>query len=208
MKNGSQSFELTRDMIAAARAYLPLAEKAAFAADTAAKCCDVASAKISIGDTSELMVPDMRVENPALRQRYLMGALYAKYFMVSFEPVEGTDCLLSQDDYDRAAATFPLNQLERFKSDAAIRDKVFNLIRDYKDLERMVSAEINNTLAINNDVVMRLALSLSMSITPEALQQLSNAENELKERAASLRESVSEAQQAIKERKDAEGATA
>ena len=55
---------------------------------------------------------------------------------------------------------------------------------------------------------MRLALSLSMSVTPDALRRLSEAENELKERAASLRESVSEAQQAIKARKDAEGATA
>lgn len=207
MKTGISNFSITRDTIAGAKEYMPLARKMELAGEIAAKCCDVASAKIDI-DNSELLVPEMRVENPALRQRYVLGALYTEYFGVEIEPAEGSECLLSLDDFDRAASTFPLNSMERIKSDAGVRDKVFNILRDYKDFERMVATEIQNLLTIHNDIVMRITLSLSMSVTPDALQKLSDAEGELRKQAVSMKETAMLTQQAIQARKDAEGATA
>ena len=207
MYKGAKDFEITREVVLGAKQYIPLEKKMDFAVHVAEKCCDVAQTKIGIGE-SELMVPELRVENYALRQRYLMGALYGIYLGVQFEPVEGTEWLMAQDDYNWAASQFPVNQLERFKSDAEVRDKIFNLLRDYKELERMVGAEIGNTLAIGNDIAARLMMALTMSITPEALKALEQAENELREQAKSLRGTVEEAKEAIEVRKAAEGATA
>ena len=194
------SFEITRDIVLGAEQYVPLEDKMAFAVHVAEQCCDVARTKIGFGDDAELMVPDVRVENSALRQRYLMGALYKIYLNVPFTPVENTEWLMAQDDYNRAASQFPMNQLERLKSDAAVRDKVFNILRDFKELERMVNAEIQNTLTIGNDMVARLIAALSMSVTPQALQNLSEAESALREQAKSLHETTKEAQAAMAER--------
>lgn len=199
-----KNFEITREIVLGAEQYVPLEDKMAFAVHVAEKCCDVARTTIRVGEGSDLMVPDVRVENSALRQRYLMGALYGIYLRVAFEPVKDTEWLMALDDYNRAASQFPMNQLERLKADNAVRDKVFNVLRDYKELERMVNAEIQNTLTIGNDVVARIFAALSMSVTPQALQTLSEAENALKEQAKSLRETTKEAQEAMAERNAAQ----
>ena len=207
MYKGAKDFEITREIVLGAKQYVPLEKKMDFACHVAEKCCDVAQTKIGFRDT-ELMVPELRVENYALRQRYLMGALYGIYLGVKFDPVEGTEWLMAQDDYNWAASQFPLNQLERFKSDAEVRDKIFNLLRDYKELERIVGMEINNTLAIGNDIAARLIMALTMSVTPDALKALEQAEDALKEQTQSLKGTFQEATKAIEERKAAEGATA
>ena len=195
-----RNFEITREVVLGAEQYVPLEAKMAFARTVAEQCCDVAQTTFSLNGT-DLMVPDVRVENSALRQRYLMGALYGIYLKVPYEPVKNTEWLMAQDDYNRAASQFPMNQLERLKSDAAVRDKVFNILRDFKELERFVNAEIGNTLTIGNDVVARIIAALSMSVTPQALEALTKAEEALQDEAKSLRKTTEEAQKAVTDHK-------
>lgn len=193
-------FEITKEILMGAKCYVPLQEKERFARIVAESCCDTATARFSY-DGSEILAPEMRVENLGLRQRYMMGALFGIYLGVHFEPVENTEWCMALDDYNWAASTFPMNRLERFKSDAATRDKVFDLLRDYKELERMVSVEIGNVLATNNDAVARLLMALSMAATPEAITQLANSEQQIKALAQSLGGTIAEAQTAIRSHK-------
>ena len=192
-------FEITKEILMGAKTYVPLQEKERFARTVAEKCCDVASCRFAYGGT-EILSPEMRVENIGLRQRYMMGALYGIYLGVAFDPVNDTEWCMAVNEYDWAASTFPINKLERFKSDAALRDKVFDLLRDYKELERMVSVEIGNVIATNNDVVARFLMALSMAATPEAIAQLSDAEKQIQNLAHSLKGTISEAQETINEK--------
>lgn len=104
--------------------------------------------------------------------------------------MEGEDYLMAADDYDRAASMHVLNALERMKSDAAARDKVFDLLRDYKDLERMVSAELNAQLAARNDVLPRVLHVLTQTATPAALANLQEMEGKLGDEAKKIAEKI------------------
>lgn len=137
-------------------------------------------------------------ENPAMRWRYMMGVLLNFYLGMSFEPVEGEKWLMSQDDYDRAAAKHPMNELERMKSDAGARNAVFDLLRDYKDLDRLVGNEIAARIAAYNDLLPRLVELLTMTATPEALGQLSQMEKALGEEAKKIAGQIENVQKARK----------
>ena len=193
-------FEITKEILMGAKTYVPLQEKERFARTVAENCCDVATSRFSYGG-AEILAPEMRVENFGLRQRYMMGALYGIYLGVPFVPVKDTEWCMAVNEYDWAASTFPLNKLERFKSDAALRDKVFDMLRDYKELERMVCVEIGNVLATNNDLVSRFLMALSMAATPEAIAQLSDAEKDIQNLARSMRGTIGAAQEAVAARK-------
>ena len=137
-------------------------------------------------------------ENPAKRWRYMMGVLLNFYLGMSFEPVEGEKWLMSQDDYDRAAAKHPMNELERMKSDAGARNAVFDLLRDYKDLDRLVGNEIAARIASYNDILPRLVELLTLTATPEALGQLSQMEKALGEEAKKIAGQIENVQKARK----------
>lgn len=138
-------------------------------------------------------------ENPAMRWRYMMGVLLNFYLGMDFEPVEGEKWLMSQDDYDRAAVKHPMNELERLKSDAGARNAVFDLLRDYKDLDRLVGNEIAARCAAYNDLLPRLVELLTMTATPEALGQLSQMEKALGEEAKKIAGQIENVQKARKQ---------
>lgn len=138
-------------------------------------------------------------ENPAKRWRYMMGVLLKFYLGTEFEAVEGERWLMSQDDYDRAASKHPMNELERLKSDAGARNAVFDLLRDFKDLDRLVGNEIAARCAAYNDLLPRLVELLTMTATPEALGQLSRMEKALGEEAKKIAGQIEAVQEARKQ---------
>lgn len=163
-----KKFPLKKEMLLNARTYLPLAEKMAFVNENAPKCFD--RLQISAGDDA---MPPMFMENTALKSRYLMYALTAMYlgFAVDTEPeddAEGT--LLTEEGYDFYAGSHIFSQIERFKSDAELRDRCFDLLSDYRDLEQRMNAQIAGLLAVQNDPVMRQ--SMLMRADMEALPGL------------------------------------
>ena len=131
----------------------------------------------------ELFDAAVTAEDVPTRWRYMMGVLFKFYLRIEFQPVEGEDYLMAADDYDRAASIHVLNALERMKSDMGARDKVFDLLRDYKDLERMVSVELNAQLAARNDLLPRILHVLTQTATPAALANLQEMEGKLGEEA-------------------------
>lgn len=177
-------FEICKNP-AAWKSYLPLAKKQEIAEHIAQNALSRYKISLEYGG-DEIFDPCLYAEDVPTRWRYQMGALLKFYLCMDFEPVEGEEYLLSTDDYDRAAQKHPLNTLERLKSDAAARDTVFDLLRDYKELERMINAEISATLAARNDLLPRIFAALAATATPAALAQLSEMEKGLAEQAGAL----------------------
>ena len=102
--------KLTEEGLLAARDYVPLMEKAAFAAECAGRCFDRMEVRVEGGQ----VLPYFK-ENVERRSRYLMGGFVKLYLGEDFEPVEGETYLMSADDYDRWAGGHIFNQIDRMK---------------------------------------------------------------------------------------------
>lgn len=201
--------------------YMPLSMKVKLAEEIADGCITRYRSKVQYGGETDSSTPAdasaqndgsgqiaratdvyenvLCAENPAKRWRYMMGVLLNFYLGMDFEPVEGEKWLMSQDDYDRAAARHPMNELERMKSDAGARNAVFDLLRDYKDLDRLVGNEIAARIASYNDLLPRLVELLTLTATPEALGQLSQMEKALGEEAKKIAGQIENVQKARKQ---------
>lgn len=148
----TETITLTKEMLLAAKSYIPNAEKEMWVADTAAKCFDRLSIAVD-GDP----VPDMYIINTGLKYRYLMTALVSKYFGMEYEADEKDTALMSEADYDRWASGHVFCEIDRWKRDKDVVDKCFDLLYDYHDLEKRFSSQIASLLGVQNDPVMRQA---------------------------------------------------
>lgn len=189
-------FEITKEILLKAEDYVPLGEKSAAAQSIAATCLNEISYQLNVGGVP-VDVPDYHGRNLAMRERQLLGFLLKRYLGIEFDPAEGTDYLLSLDDYDRAARLHPLNALERFKSDPETREKVFDLLRDYKLFGEMVRSAVEDIIAAQNDPVLRYLSAQAGAVTPEALQALTDAEGQLRKQIESLKIAGAEAQELL-----------
>lgn len=146
-----EKITLTSEMMERARDYVPLAEKEEWCAENAPRVFD----KLAITADGEAM-PPMYMVNAGLKSRYLMAALVKMYFCVHEiigEP--DNEWLMSENEYDRWAGSHIFNQLERMKRDAWLKIKAFDLLADYRDLEKRFSTQISGLLAVQNDPVIR-----------------------------------------------------
>ena len=83
---------------------------------------------------------------------------------------ENDEWLLTEQEYDRWAAAHILNQIERMKSNASLRDKCFDLLQDYKTLEKMLNTEVYGLIRAMNDSVSRIIAQIQASTTPESMK--------------------------------------
>lgn len=174
--------DFTISQIKQARTYVPMSEKVAFVEHAAARC----RVQVQVGaenDTQSKALPNMYMENTERKMRYMMGALLKLYMGVDFEGAENDPYLLSLADYDRYGSAHILNQIERMKTEADVRARCFDLLQDYRALEKMLNAEIYGMLQVQNDPITRFLAYNQTLMTPEYMnelaQDLSNAKNEL-----------------------------
>ena len=178
----SDKIEITKEIMLAARDYVPNAEKEAWAAENATKCFDKLSIKGSDGEPA----PDMYMVNSGLKARYLMGAFVGMYLGQKFEAEQDGSALMSEADYDRWAGSHAINQIERWKRDADLRDKCYDMLSDFKDLEKRLSAQISGLLSVMNDPVMRQNEYMAAQVKqmPELLEQLKEFQGKVEENGA------------------------
>jgi hypothetical protein len=172
----SAKIVLTTNTMEEARNYVPLAEKEAWVAENAPKCFD----KLEITADNEPM-PPMYMVNTGLKSRYLMAALVKLYFGVTDVKCEPNDeWLMTHEAYDEWAGGHIFNQLERYKRDTDLKFKAYDLLYDYKDLEKRFSAQISSLLAVQNDTVIRQSQQMANSVRelPEILEQLKAMQGE------------------------------
>lgn len=183
----SKYFVLERDVLVNAKSYMPIAEKIANAKAIAPLCLDdtVPSEQEEV-DKKLLILPPVKVENSGTKSLLLMNVLFNYYLNIDLPRDENG--AVTTDTYDKYAGGHILNQIERFKSDYELKDKIFDLLRDYKEFERLVDVEIYNIRYVENDICNRLDAGLSLFMTPEKVEQLTgelkklaveNAQNEI-----------------------------
>ena len=97
----------------------------------------------------------------------------ADTLLVTNADPEDNVVVMSADDYDLVGGVQMVNQIDRMKKQSdALRDKAYDLLADYRDLEKMLNTEINANLAVMNDVVARMAMSSAAAMTPESMKEL------------------------------------
>ena len=171
----SEKVVITKEMLLAARDYVPNAVKEEWAGGKAKLCFD----RLEIKADGEEM-PNMFLLNTGLKARFLMTALVDLYLRLEYEEDETDAGLMTEEEYDRWAGSHAVNQIERMKSDAEARNKCFDLLSDYRELEKRFSAQINGYLTVQNDSVLRTA-EYAKKQTAEAMPELISALHELGE---------------------------
>lgn len=159
------NYEIKEEDVKKAKTYVPLSEKVKFVNTAAERCIE----GVTVRENGKEFLP-MAKENTAIKSRYLIGAFMKFYFGKEFDPVEGDDYLLAQDDYDRFMRNHPFNALERMKSSEAYRNIIFDLISDYKDLEKRLNTEVYSLLQVMNDPVARAINALSTYANPTVME--------------------------------------
>lgn len=149
-----EKFVVTKEVISAARDYVTLGEKEAFVRNTAPLCIDELT--VRSGDDP---YPPYYHANATRVNRALMAALAGLYLRQSIElevDEKNEGWLVSTEEYDRLAGSHVIGQLQRLKSDMLVRNKVFDLLSDYGELERMLKSEIEALIGPRNDTTVRM----------------------------------------------------
>ncbi len=165
--------------LAEARTYMPLTKKTEIASRCAEKCLE--EVRITTEGRASGETPPMYRENVQKKARYLLGILLRWYLKRDFDGAEGDEWLVSADDYDRWCGEHLMNQIERMKAEGGeSRNRAFDLLGDYREMEKRLNGEIYADLQIMNDPVARLAMALTSAMTPEAVQRMEEETEKLK----------------------------
>ena len=157
---------ITEEMVRKASDYLPLTDKVKFVEDCAGNC--VTKVPIKLTEPIEEAMPDMYIEDSFKKSRCLMGA-FANFYMGGSEVTEGP-YLLINSVYDDWAGSHVFNQLERLKKNADLKDKIFDLLSDYRELEKKLNAAVYGMLNVMNDPVSRFLEKMAVENSKEALE--------------------------------------
>ena len=176
-----ETYYITAEQMARVNTYLPLKAKTSWVSMVAEKCLEKMEISATVNEEN-MAFPPVYKESMNIKSRYLMGVFVKLYLLGDFETGEDEDpTLMPEEEYDKWAGGHIFAQIERFKADKDLRDTCFNLLNDYKDLERRLNAECHALLTAMNDGVARQLLAMEASVTPESVQDLMQSLNEIKE---------------------------
>ena len=182
--NAKTKFEITEAMIEQATSYIPLADKVAFAKLVAPDCIEKVDMSIQKAQSdSTLTLPQMWEEQPLLKKLYLLH-----FFLKNYLHIDTPD-KFNHEVYDSFAGEHPLCQLERmkYKASTAIKDKVYNILADFRDVTRILEAQIHSELEHRNDPLERFLAGVTLLSSSENIKVLLE---ELKEKSGELTEKL------------------
>lgn len=160
--------------------------KEKFVDDVYMKCLN--RVDVNLDDSGNAPMPYMYMENTFLKSRYLMTALAKFYLRMDVETEDGDMWLMTKNEYDRFGASHVIGQLNRFRNNNPdLKDKVFDLLRDYSDLERRLSNAIRGGLTVMNDPTNRIFQKITMDVSEEALASQKEQLEDLKKQFAELK---------------------
>ena len=164
-----QNYIIDKDTMLKAVTYMPITEKQSIAKIIANKCViDLPTAEQNIEGEKFLALPYIKGEDKEIKDMCLLSTLLQHYLKVEIKDNEVFD----EEKFDYYASGAILNQIERFKSDFTCKDKAFDLLSDYKELRKMVDAEIENLLRVNNDTLARFMAAIQVFSTPENVEKM------------------------------------
>lgn len=176
---------ITEETINESVSYALCEVKEKFVEDVYMKCLN--RVDVSLDDSGNAPMPYMYMENTFLKSRYLMTALAKFYLRMDVETEDGDMWLMTKNEYDRFGASHVIGQLNRFRNNNPdLKDKVFDLLRDYSDLERRLSNAIRGGLTVMNDPTNRIFQKITMDVSEEALASQKEQLEDLKKQFAEL----------------------
>lgn len=184
---------ITEEQMKNAVSYAPAKAKEDFVEYCRRRCLSPVNIDLNFGENSAM--PSMFTEDTFLKSRYLMTALCVLYLGIPINEIskeDGDEWLMTIAEYDRYAMSHVVNQIERMKSNAELRDKAFDILRDYRDLEKRLNTVIYNTMTVMNDPTNRLFQKLSFDVSPEALEEQKRELGRLQQEMEEIRKSKEE----------------
>ena len=182
-------FEVTREMMEKAQTYIPIAMKEFIASDVARAC--IKRTKLihnhEIEEESEdnpYGISPVYCESSSTKARVLMTILMVFYLEAWSDD---TPMLCALDDYDKVASAHVLNQIERYKT-TDLREKAFDLISDYREMEKYLNSAIYSVLREVNDPIARLIEALGQMGSEEGLEKALETIQETQEEIGKERE--------------------
>lgn len=168
------ALEITKEMFAAAKTYMPLLSKIELSKIIAEKSVgrvNVARDNPMYEEIHKLFpLPSLESELYGMKIILTLNVILAYYFGIDIKTDEKGE--ISEAIYDSYAESHILNQIDRFKSDASLRNKAFDILSDIKEFKKMIDTEIYNLRMIRNDPLARLISGLSVSLTKENLEKI------------------------------------
>lgn len=163
-----EPFIIDEEMITKATSYIPLATKKAIATALADACLVAVDKTMeNIATETQLPIPQLYKEECGAKPLYLMY-----YFLTGYLHIAVSD-EFTEEEYDYYASSHIFNQLERFKTaDKEIKDKVFDILYDFKELKKMLDTEIFNLKESRNSSLDRLQNFMDLFADPETIRQL------------------------------------
>lgn len=149
-----KNFELKKEHIERAKTYMPIQDKVNLSKKIAELCIKDAEVK---EENKIFALPPEVVEDLGVKAVLLQNVLLNYYFDIELD--EKRDGYEQYDYFNRKNL---LNQIERFKAESDIKNKVYDLLADYKDFKRMVDVEIYNLKTSRNDTLIRILNGISL----------------------------------------------
>ena len=185
-KTVMEQITITEETINNGVSYALCEVKEKFVEDVYMKCMN--RVDVNLDDSGNAPMPYMYMENTFLKSRYLMTALAKFYLRMDVETEDGELWLMTRNEYDRFGASHVIGQLNRYRNNNPdLKDKVFDLLRDYSDLERRLSNAIRSGLTVMNDPANRIFQKITMDVSEEALASQKEQLEDLKKQFAELR---------------------
>ena len=175
---------ITEEMILNATTYMPLNRKAAMAQYIADK--SVVTVNVTAGEEGK--------EKKSLPSRYTESyqarSVGQMIVLLQFYLNQKIDSGFAEEQYDEWGASAVFNQLDRFKQskNPDVRNKVYDLLDDYREFCKFVGSEITMQLAVRNDPITRISAWLVQEIPPEAIAKIRESLVSAKDELAAYRE--------------------
>jgi hypothetical protein len=172
-------FKITKEMLENAADYLPLADKTVLAKQQAEEC--VVKARETTGvrtDSGSVLPLPPRYVCDEMGRSILEMSVFTGLYLLCEKPEEDGQITMNAETYDHYAGAHLFGQLTAMKSGAFGRDnpklktKIINMLADFNDYQKRLTAEIRNLLTMYNDPVDRFIAMNAAMATPEAMQGL------------------------------------
>ena len=187
---------ITEEIILNAESYIPIEKKGTMARSFAESC--VSEVQITLENNGEKdVLPPRYQENPQMKSLYGMMTLLDQYLHL-LEKDEKGFVTLTESEYDEWGRACVMNQLDRFKSskNIEVRNKVYDILDDYREFYRMLGVEITSLVANKNDGLSRFIDYFKASVTPDMIKdvfsQLTGTLGEIKDYESKPKEWASE----------------
>lgn len=182
-----EKIKLTEKDIETANSYVGLEAKEIFVDECMKQCLAAVDVGLSTEKESDSM-PNMFMESTFRKSKYLLTAFVKLYLKQDVETEDGDPWLMTTKAYDEWAGSHVLNQMERMKDKKELRDKCFDILKDYRDIERRLSTAVKGYIAILNDPINRMFQKAYMENSETALEEAKKEIEKLKEEMENRKE--------------------